>query len=444
MKKCMMFTIILALFINNVYGDSLRITANPCPRSYSCMITDLTNIRMILFGGMNSGMPGGQYFNDVWSLDCNNETWTLVTPSGSIPTPRIEPAVAYYNNGSHNIMIVFGGSYYGSYLNDVWSLDLTEGSEAWTQLSPSGSPPSPRAGAKAIIDPLNNRFIIFGGKDDVTNYNETWLLDFNTTTWIKLEPSGILPRMRWAHSAAYDSSAHRMIIFAGCTYGQGMMNDVWALDLTYGSEAWDQLFPGGTQPDPRAQHFSVLDELNNDLVIGFGYVSSSSDNYNDVWVLNLNSLAWRQLSLNTIIEGRRASCAGYDPFNQQTIIFGGNQYNTFYFGDTYVLTTDTLAVKENQENRVAISPYIKISSNPAQLPCKMNIFVPFSGDICLKVFDVSGRLVNTLIKDQQNSGNYMINWDGKDNKGKKVAAGTYFINLEIDGISEVEKVVLIE
>jgi flagellar hook assembly protein FlgD len=38
----------------------------------------------------------------------------------------------------------------------------------------------------------------------------------------------------------------------------------------------------------------------------------------------------------------------------------------------------------------------------------------------------------------------MINWDGKDNKGKKVAAGTYFINLEIDGISEVEKVVLIE
>lgn len=443
MKKCMMFTIMLALFINNVYGDSLRITANPCPRSYSCMITDLTNIRMILFGGMNSGMPGGQYLNDVWSLDINDEVWTLIEPSGSAPSPRREATAVYYD--VENEMIVFGGTNGTSYYNDVWALDLTEGSETWIQKTPSGTPPTPRTCAKGVIDPVNNRLIIFGGSTASGTYDETWSLDFNTLTWSMLSPSGTTPPARFAHCAAYDTDGHQMIIFGGVAWGQPMMNDVWSLDLTYGSEHWQQLYLGGTQPGLRTQHFCVFDSLYNDMIIGFGYnYDGYFTYYNDVWVLNLNSLAWRQLSLNTIIEGRRASCAGYDPFNQQTIIFGGNQYNTFYFGDTYVLTTDTLAVKENQENRVSISPYIKISSNPAQLPCKMNIFVPFSGDICLKVFDVSGRLVNTLIKDQQNSGNYMINWDGKDNKGKNVAAGTYFINLEIDGISEVEKVVLIE
>lgn len=445
MKKCVLFAIMLALFVNNVYGGSLRTIANPDPRSYSCMITDSINARAILFGGGDYRLPWGQCFNDVWFLDFNSEAWKLIAPLYPSPLPRVMASVAYDPAG--NRMILFGGGVvgYNPYRNDVWSLELSMGSEEWTEITPSGTPPTPRGSATAIIDPINNRLIIFGGEDGSAAYNETRSLDLNTLTWAILSPSGTTPAARFAHSAVYDPNAHRMIIFGGANYGQPMMNDVWSLDLTYGSEHWQQLYPSGGPPAQRCRQFCAFNNLNNSLVIGFGYdCPGYMIYYNDVRKLDLNSLTWMQILPSGIIEGRRGSCAAYDPINEQVLIFGGDQDFNYYFGSTYALTLDTLAVKENQESRVSISPYIKISSNPAQLPCKMNIFVPFSGDICLKVFDVSGRLVNTLIKDQRNSGNYMINWDGKDNKGKKVAAGTYFINLEIDGISEVEKVVLIE
>ena len=445
MKKCIMLIALLVFFISNIYAGSLRITANPCPRSYSCMITDSMNSRAILFSGGNYRLPWGQFFNDVWSLDFNMEVWKLITPPEPLPSPRIMGSVAHDQAG--NRMVLFGGGLagYNPYCNDVWSLDLTMGSEEWTEITPSGTPPLPRGSVTPIIDPINNRLIIFGGEDGSVANNEVWSLDFNTLTWTELNPSGTLPATRFAYCAVYDQNAHRMIVFGGCDYWQPMMNDIWALDLTYGSESWQQLYPGGSQPSPRCRHFCTCDYLNNDMIIGFGYdYKGYLIYYNDVWKLDLNSLMWAQILPGGVIEGRRGSCASYNPINEQVLIFGGDQSYDRYFGDTYALSLDSLAIKEKQKSSVSISPYIKILPNPSQLPCKLNVFVPFPGNVALRVFDASGRFVNTLIKDQRNSGNYIINWDGKDNSGKKVSAGTYFINLEIDGISEIEKVVLIE
>ena len=46
----------------------------------------------------------------------------------------------------------------------------------------------------------------------------------------------------------------------------------------------------------------------------------------------------------------------------------------------------------------------------------------------LKVYDIMGRLVKTLVNDYKVSGNqsgYSIVWDGRDNKGQQVATGLY-------------------
>lgn len=443
MKK--MYVILFAifvLFINNVYADSLRVLhPEPTCRSYACMVNDRMNQRAILFSGSNARLVGGYYYNDVWSFDLGSEIWQSITISAPVPPLRMMASAAY--NSATNEMIIFGGrSSGGGFYSDVWSLDLTQGAETWTPLFPSGTPPSPRSSASAIIDSINNRLIILYGEAGGPGLNDIFSLDLNTLTWSPLSPSGSSPSPRFEHSAIYDPGNHRMIVFGGRNGDH--YNDVWALDLTLGSESWQQLFPSGSPPAVRGRHFCVYNDVNNEMVIGFGYNFTAGFVYfNDIWALNLGSLIWRQIFPGSGVIGRRMPSAAFNSLHRHVVIFGGDQYG-HYFDETYILSVDTLATKENQEMSVIVLPYIQILSNPSRLPCHINAFVPFPGNICLKVFDASGRLVNTLIKDKRSSGNYIIQWDGKDTNGNKVASGTYFIKLEIDGESVVQKAVVIE
>jgi len=406
------------------------------------LITDSVNQRMILFAGGNNRLPWGQYFNDIWFLDFNSETWRLLQLSGNQPPPRTQPAMVFIP--SRNQMITFGGRMENICYNDVWVLNLNPGAESWIQIIPSGTPPMPRDAHSAIFDPINNRIIIFGGGDaNFIPFNDTWSLNLNDTSWTLLSPSGSLPPPRGAHIAIYDPIQHQMIIFGGVG-GSTFYNDVWALDLTLGYESWHQVFPSGTLPDMRGRHWGVYDSENRDVVIGFGF-NSSGLYYNDVWALNLNTIAWRQILPSGVsIEGRRGSCAAYDPFHHQIFVFGGDQYYDYYFGDTYVLTLDTLAINENKGN-IVIQPYIKVTPNPIEFPCRVNAFVPLCrNQVSLKIYDNTGRIVKTLIENGKSSGNYIIEWDGKDESGRMVSSGTYFIHLNIDGQVESSKAVLLK
>ncbi len=51
--------------------------------------------------------------------------------------------------------------------------------------------------------------------------------------------------------------------------------------------------------------------------------------------------------------------------------------------------------------------------------------------ITLRIYDLSGRLVKTLVNKEQIAGYYKIKWDGKNNAGKKVATGIYFYRMEV-------------
>ncbi len=440
MKKFVIVTTICMVVLTSMYADSLRIL-NPEVRSESRMITDTLNNRIVLFGGNNRDL-WGKCFNDVWSFDLGTGAWEFMDLSEPLPAPRHDASTVY--DALENRMILFGGwnGLTWTFYNDVWALDLL-GSEEWTQLMPSGTPPSIRAATNAVIDPVNKRMVLFGGADGTYGYNDTWSLDLNTLTWLRLSPSGTLPPARFAHATVYDSAEHRMVIFGGSNYGQPFLNDVWALDLTYGNEAWQQLSPGGTQPEPRAQHFYAFHAFNRDMVIGFGYYWPGYHIYlNDVWALNLNSMRWRRVLQSDVVEARRGSCAAYDPSSHQIIIFGGDR-SGYYWGDTYALMLDPLGVEENQTSDDLISSYIKISSNPSRLPLRMEISLPFAGEINLKIMDISGRLVNTLAKNRR-SDNYVIQWNGEDNRGRRVPAGTYFIKLNVDGQSVAKKTVVIE
>ena len=64
--------------------------------------------------------------------------------------------------------------------------------------------------------------------------------------------------------------------------------------------------------------------------------------------------------------------------------------------------------------------------------------------ISLRICDVLGREVRSLVKDGQTAGVYQVTWDGQDERGKEVASGVYFYRLETPGFSQTKRMLLLK
>lgn len=62
----------------------------------------------------------------------------------------------------------------------------------------------------------------------------------------------------------------------------------------------------------------------------------------------------------------------------------------------------------------------------------------------LKIYDVSGRLVKTLITENRNAGAYSISWDATNDAGIRVASGMYFYRLQAGSLVQTRKMVLMQ
>jgi len=67
--------------------------------------------------------------------------------------------------------------------------------------------------------------------------------------------------------------------------------------------------------------------------------------------------------------------------------------------------------------------------NPFNPRTTIHFVVGQEGPVKVRVFDVSGRLVRTLVDETMNAGAKAIDWDGTDDSGRQVSSGTYLMRL---------------
>lgn len=65
------------------------------------------------------------------------------------------------------------------------------------------------------------------------------------------------------------------------------------------------------------------------------------------------------------------------------------------------------------------------------------------GNVSLKVYNIAGQLVKTLIDGNKQPGYYSVNWDGKDEKGCKISNGIYLYQLQTTNCSKTYKMVVL-
>ena len=88
---------------------------------------------------------------------------------------------------------------------------------------------------------------------------------------------------------------------------------------------------------------------------------------------------------------------------------------------------------DDPENAVNLPTTITLEQNypnPFNPQTHIRYGLPASADVQLKIYDVLGRLVKTLVNNQQSAGNYKVIWNGLDNGNNQVSSGVYFYNLQ--------------
>jgi hypothetical protein len=81
--------------------------------------------------------------------------------------------------------------------------------------------------------------------------------------------------------------------------------------------------------------------------------------------------------------------------------------------------------------------------NPFNPSTSIEFSLPARERVSLKVFDVSGRLVRTLVDGPLSDGSHRYAWDGRNERGASVASGVYFYVLKSESIRQSRKAVLL-
>ncbi|HMR40108.1 MAG TPA: S8 family serine peptidase [Ignavibacteria bacterium] len=77
--------------------------------------------------------------------------------------------------------------------------------------------------------------------------------------------------------------------------------------------------------------------------------------------------------------------------------------------------------------------------NPFNPVTTINFSIPKQGNVTLKVYDIAGKEIMTLVNDQRSAGNYKVSFDGVN-----LSSGAYFYRIESGNFSQVKRMILLK
>ena len=146
-----------------------------------------------------------------------------------------------------------------------------------------------------------------------------------------------------------------------------------------------------------------------------------------------------------------------DGFNELAVAFQGVDDSTFVIKETFnpadsTYTRETLEAKANEnrifmrvlegsgitvsikDERIVLPSDYELSANypnPFNPTTTFSYTLPLDKAVSVKVYDITGRLVRTLVNNvQHTAGTHEVSWNGTNDSGHPVASGTYIYTLE--------------
>ena len=81
--------------------------------------------------------------------------------------------------------------------------------------------------------------------------------------------------------------------------------------------------------------------------------------------------------------------------------------------------------------------------NPFNAETQIRFSIPSSGQVDLNIYNMLGQSVRVLVDENLPAGEHQALWNGTDQQGRNLASGVYFYRLEVGGMHEVRRMVLL-
>jgi len=82
--------------------------------------------------------------------------------------------------------------------------------------------------------------------------------------------------------------------------------------------------------------------------------------------------------------------------------------------------------------------------NPFNPVTNISYKLSADGDVCIAAFDTQGRRIKELMRGFRTAGDHQFTWDGRDDGGRPLASGLYFVRLETNTESRTVKAMLLK
>lgn len=200
---------------------------------------------------------------------------------------------------------------------------------AWRRLSVGGVVEPSRCNFSTCA--VGNRVVLFGGEGvNMQPMNDTFVLDLGATRpeWRPVNVASPPPG-RWGHTLS-SLNGSRLVVFGGCGT-QGLLNDVFLLDLDAKSPAWRDI-SGLSPPPARSWHSSCT--LDGSTLVVTGGCADAGVLLNDTFTLDLtaeNPATWKEIRPSTAAATAAAAWKDKPPprLGHTLSVYGGHKVLMF-------------------------------------------------------------------------------------------------------------------
>jgi hypothetical protein len=137
------------------------------------------------------------------------------------------------------------------------------------------------------------------------------------------------------------------------------------------------------------------------------------------------------------------------PFSRRGWTYEGSAWSPFSQRNIWELLirahTSTAGISEGKdktENSYSLA-LMPVSPNPVRGNTLIHYSLPNETDVTLKVYNILGQEVRTLVDSHQKSGKHSVTFDTKDSRGNALPQGVYFYRLNVGKNSLTKKITLI-
>ncbi|HEY9113530.1 MAG TPA: T9SS type A sorting domain-containing protein [Bacteroidales bacterium] len=420
----------LYLIRTNSSGDTLWTKTYGGPGNEIGVDVKQTTDNGFIISGYYSTLGAGGF--DVWLLKTDSNGDTLWTNTFGGANNDFGNSVFQTDDGGY--VIIGSTESYGAGSSDFWILKTDATGDSLWSTTYGDFYNEIAFEAQATSD---GGYVIAGYKQiqGFTNA-DVWLLKIYSNGEIDWSQTYGGDYNELAYSVHETADAGYILSGYTMSFGSGAQ-DVYLIKTDmYGDTMWTKTF-GGTSNDAGN---SVIETAEGDFIVCGNTSSFSEDGDMDLWLIKTDISGY---TLWTKTYGGTGAELGYsviEAFDGRLTVCGFTSSYGAGNKDVWLLHVDADGQVGLDENIYPTSSGFELKQNypnPFNGSATIEYSIPTSGIVSLKIYDLTGRLINTLVNEQTSAGKHFIQISSNG-----LEAGIYYYRLQSGNFDSTKKFIL--